>query len=184
MHIVVRFSALTAALCACLIVLASVAGSAQPPAPQLAALHLDQCALPCWLNIQPGVTPFEEAVEKVRAAHPSGLLTSGYGTAVTAAYLLGSPMGQVGIYSDAHGTVLQLTLLTHSVQGVRLGDVVSFLGTPTCTIRSPEAFIYASSGAFAVLYPSHGASRWRVALDHVEIRPITADQSPCATLIN
>jgi hypothetical protein len=161
-----------------------VIGHSQPPPTALAVLHLTECTLPCWLNIVPGDTPFAVAVDNVREATPSGIFTSGYATAVTAAYLLGSPMGQVGIYADERGTVLQLTLLTHTIQGVMFGDVVSFLGTPACTLRNPEAVIYTSPSTFAVLIPSRSNRGWHAPLDHIEIRPIEGDQSPCVSLTN
>jgi len=167
-----------------LIVIARLVGHSQPPPTALAVLHLTECTLPCWLNIVPGVTAFRDAVDNVREATNRGIFTSGYATAVTAAYLLGSPMGQVGIYADERGTVLQLTLLTQTIQGVAFGDVVSFLGTPACTLRNPEAVIYTSPSTFAVLIPSRSNRGWHAPLDHIEIRPIVGAQSPCVSLTN
>lgn|GEM_PF-1795012 len=182
--LLVRVVCALSAAFALLIIVARLVGHGQPPPSSIAVLHLDDCAMPCWLNIVPGVTAFRDAVDNVREANSRGIFTSGYATAVTAAYLLGSPLGQVGIYADEGGTVLQLTLLTHTLQGITFGDVVAFLGTPACTLRNPEAVIYTSSTTFAVLIPTRSNRGWHAPLDHIEIHRIEGDQSPCASLTN
>jgi hypothetical protein len=41
------------------------AGYAQPPSQWVALLHLNDCAMPCWIGIQPGVSTAGEALERL-----------------------------------------------------------------------------------------------------------------------
>ena len=178
---------LTCSLCATfalLILSLRVVGAATPPPESLAHLHLSDCALPCWLGIIPGETRFTDAVEQVTARNPGGAFTSGYGTAVISAYQVGSPLGQVGLYAASDGTVKQITLLTSRIEGITFGDVVSFLGIPTCETRYPASAVYVSASAFAVLIGSRTDRGWRTPLNNIEIRGIDGETQPCARLIN
>lgn len=186
MLIVVRFSALTAALCTCLIVLASLAGSAQPPAPQLAALHLDQCALPCWLNIQPGVTPFEEAVRRVTLTNPGSLFTSAYELSVMAAYQVNAALLQVGIYADEAGIVSSISIITANLELIPLGDVLAYSGTPNCLEAYNAYAVYATGTTEALVIGSGGPGNRNLwaALNNITIRLRDPEASPCALLNN
>ena len=44
---------------------AVVIGRQQPVPPRVAMLHLTDCQLPCWIGIIPGVTPMDEARQKL-----------------------------------------------------------------------------------------------------------------------
>lgn len=186
MVIVVRFSALTAALCACLIALASLAGSTQPPAPQLAVLHLDQCALPCWLNIQPGVTPFEEAVRRVTLTNPGSFFTSAYELSVMAAYQVNAALLQVGIYANEQGLVNRITIITSNLEPIPLGDVLAYSGTPNCLEAHTAYAVYATDTAEALVIGSgtvENRNLWG-ALNNISIRLRSAEASPCPLLNN
>jgi len=53
------------------IALAFLSGRVQPVPPQVAALHLDVCAPPCWIGITPGVTTLEEAKQRIAEFYPA-----------------------------------------------------------------------------------------------------------------
>ncbi len=48
-------------------------GRAQPPPPNVAFLHLDECQLPCWIGIVPGKTTLTEAKKLISVAFPQEL---------------------------------------------------------------------------------------------------------------
>jgi len=120
----------------------------------------------------------------VTERNPGGAFTSGYGTAVISAYQVGSPLGQVGIYADGDGMVMQITLLTGKIEGITFGDVVSFLGMPACKTRYPASAVYSSADAFAVLIGSRTEYGWRTPLNNIEIRRMVGDAHPCTRLMN
>jgi hypothetical protein len=50
---------------------AIVVGIQQPPSEWVSFLHLNDCELPCWIDIEPGKTTFAEARQRVMNAYQS-----------------------------------------------------------------------------------------------------------------
>jgi hypothetical protein len=45
------------------------AGYAQPPSRWIALLHLNDCAMPCWIGIKPGVSTVGEALQRLNGTY-------------------------------------------------------------------------------------------------------------------
>ncbi len=132
-------------------------GQTQPPPEILTDLHLNECALPCWLGIVPGQTAFVDAVQRVREAYAENVYTD------NASVLLVpfSEASDVEIFiGAAQGAVRTIQLRLDVGGGLTLGDVINWLGMPTCPISFTwETAHYVLSGAHVAIIPL-GSERW------------------------
>jgi len=158
-------------------------GRTQPPPQVIAALHLSDCTLPCWLGITPGKTTFKDAVQRVSAAYPQTVDASKYGNVVGATYQTGGSDGQIAVFADDDGIVRQITLYTSAAQGMMLGDIVNLYGLPGCMRKSPLELTYRSANALAgVLANSELQDRWRHSINNIRIHRFDGDKNiQCGT---
>lgn len=156
-------------------------GGAQAPPIGLTGLHLTECALPCWLGIIPGITEMTDAVERVRSATLGTLFRAGDGRSVSTAYEVAGALVRVDIVADEAGTVVQITMVTAPMRGIRLGDAVGYLGTPSCSSGRRSMALYAGETADAVVVGSAALGKpglW-TALSYIDIYVHAYDLHPC-----
>jgi hypothetical protein len=174
-------------LFALLIFVSQAFGSTQPPPTALAGLHLTECALPCWMGMTPGQTDMLDAVHRLESAQLGGMLfESSDGRSVTTAYPVTDALVRVDIVADEAGKVVQITIFTAPVRGLRLGDAVHYLGTPTCNGGNRAMALYTGTTADAVVVGSAplGKSGLRTALNYIDIYDHSYDLHPCAIPAN
>jgi hypothetical protein len=122
---------------------ALLVGLRQPPSDWAALVKLDECALPCWVGIEPGVTTLEDARAKIWQAYAgAGYTLEDFGSgqyAVTDArshYRIGITLNAGDDPSGERQTVpptVQQILLWADViptQRFSLRDLYGSLGTP------------------------------------------------------
>lgn len=182
-----RLILLLSVLFALLIFVSQALGSTQPPPAALAGLRLDECALPCWMGITPGRTEMADAVHRLNSAQLGGMLfESSDGRSVTTAYEVSNALVRVDMVADEAGKVVQITIFTAPVRGLRLGDAVRYLGTPTCNGGNRSMALYTGATADAVVVGSAplGKSGLRTALNYIDIYDHSYDLHPCAIPTN
>src|SRR4051812_48275747 len=89
---------MVSAVFALLIVAARLFGSKQALPEALINLHLTDCALPCWLGVVPGVTPFGEAVQRISAQYSGTVMVRT--SLVIDTYQIDTAFGSVGVLAD------------------------------------------------------------------------------------
>jgi hypothetical protein len=137
----IRVYALSLTLTLALLICAALlVGLRQPPSDWARLLRLDECALPCWVGIQPGTTSLDDAQAKVRQAYgdETAYTLEDFGSwqfAVTDE----RSHHRIGITLDAGGerqtvppTVQQILLWADVIptQRFSLRDLYGSLGTP------------------------------------------------------
>jgi hypothetical protein len=164
-----------------LVVAARLLGSAQPHPAALDGLHLTECVLPCWLGITPGITNMTDAAHRLRSAQLGGMLfESSDGRSVTTAYEVSGALVRVDLVADEAGTVAQITIFTQPLKGVRLGDAVAYLGTPTCSGGKRSIALYSGSTADAVAVGSvSGTAGLQGELSYIDFYAHSYELHPC-----
>jgi hypothetical protein len=125
-----------------------VIGQSQPPPKWIAALHLQDCALPCWINIIPGQTSGSDAFAYIdnhflttleQTAGPTLENGSGNGGLRLPIPDQNNPQGYVGlpflVFRSAmvsFGLRFDTDDPLPSALVPRLGDIASLLGPPSC----------------------------------------------------
>ncbi|MEO8394171.1 MAG: hypothetical protein ABI700_14370 [Chloroflexota bacterium] len=154
-------------VCALLIGGAQVIGGALPLPERLAQLHLNDCALPCWLGIRPGETKFADAAAQIRATYPQ-MDVSIQETQIFVQYLIHSSYG-AAVISITDGTVSSITLMTWDVDGLVVGDIANRFGAPDC-IPGQTILIYNFPRGYAVLVAGDDQKElWNQPLRGIEI---------------
>src|SRR5215207_2791177 len=116
-----------------LILAMHLVGSLQPLPQAMTELHLDECALPCWIGITPGETSFDDAIQHLTESHPMNVFVRG--PLIYADYQANAPIGQISL--QAWNGVINLIHLTPGRDAnLALGDIVQRFGTPGCEIPS------------------------------------------------
>ena len=144
-------------------------GNAQPPKAALAQLHLTDCALPCWLNITPGQTPFADAVERISTVYPQNK------PAITDGRIANTdtPFGQIILMADRNGIIRRISLPTFNLKEVSLADTVGLLGTPLWVVGShPVAAYYGCNTFMAVISGTSVDAGWRQRLVIIDIQDV------------
>jgi len=160
-------------------------GSTQPLPEAVQALHLTDCALPCWLGITPGETTFDEAVQRITASHPAISDIEAAESTAGGWYQVGSATVPIIVVADNHGIIAQIMLITTDVKDLTVGDVVNYFGMPTCVDSKLVLVIYSSQTAFAAFGYSTAHERWRMPLNTIEIHSTPEDNSkPCPISTN
>jgi hypothetical protein len=152
-----------------LILAMHLVGSLQPLPQAMTELHLDECALPCWIGITPGKTTFDDALDRLSESHPMNVFVRG--SLIYADYQANAPIGQISL--QAWNGVINLIHLTPGRDAnLALGDIVQRFGTPGCEIPSSHTtLVYTSPDAFAAILVSREVeNRWRKPLINIEIR--------------
>jgi hypothetical protein len=119
-----------------LIHVAQLIGASQPPSEIVRALRLNECTLPCWAGIVPGVTPMEDVQRRVistgargsirvtGSVSPEGRLVGDYRMSIN------DQMGTAFIsVAFSRGRVNQVVIMAGEVT---LGDLILIYGTPSC----------------------------------------------------
>ena len=92
----------------------------------------EPCEAPCWQNITPGETSYEEALARLEALE-SAIILQADDRAITFAGTSGAPCCQ--IISDDRGMIS--TILHQLKPRVQFGDVIAKLGEPTYVLGQP-----------------------------------------------
>lgn len=165
-----------------LVFAARALGSTQPTPAALSGLHLTECAPPCWLGITPGITEMTDAVHRLNSAQLGGMLfESSDGRSVTTAYEVSGALVRVDIVASEAGKVVQITIFTEPLKGVRLGDAVRYLGTPTCSGGNRSIALYAGATADAVVVGSAAeSSGLQSRLSYIDMYAHSYNLHPCA----
>ena len=160
---------LACAAFALLIFAARALGHILPPPEALHALHLTDCALPCWMGITPGQTSYEEALRRVEAAYPQAVIVQP--TQIFVEYLLDSSFGSA-VLGISDGQVDSIYLDLGDVEGIALGDAALLYGVPPCVVDEPPLILFYDSpqGYGALVARGEALERWRQPLDRIESR--------------
>lgn len=165
-----------------LVFAARALGGTQPHPAALSGLHLTECAPPCWLGITPGITEMTDAVHRLNSAQLGGMLfESSDGRVVTTAYEVSGALVRVDIVASEAGKVVQITIFTEPLKGVRLGDAVRYLGTPTCSGGNRSIALYAGATADAVAVGSPSdTGGLQSRLSYIDMYAHAYNLHPCA----
>lgn len=172
---------------ALLIHVAQLFGASQPPSEIVQALRLNECALPCWAGIMPGITPMEDVQTRVisTGAHGSIRVT---GSVSPAGRLVGDYRlivnGEAGTvfisvaFSD--GRVNQVVIMAGEVT---LGDLILMYGTPSCLSSTWDLYYDTPSGRATFAIDNAASPRYtavsRMILLEPQSRPDT--EQNCAS---
>ncbi len=155
-----------------LIIGARTIGGALPMPERLAQLHLNDCALPCWLGITPGETNYADAVAQIKATYPQ-MDVSVQATQIFVEYLIHSSYG-AAVISITDGMVSSITLLTWDVDGLVVGDIANRFGAADC-IPGQTILIYNFPRGYAVLVAGDDQKAlWNQPLRGIEIHSYDA----------
>lgn len=152
-----------------LVIAMHAVGSLQPLPQAMTELHLDECALPCWIGITPGETTFADALRRLNQSHPMNVYVRG--SLIYADYQANAPIGQISLQAW-NGVINLIHLSPGKDAGLALGDIVERFGTPGCEIPSSHTtVVYTSPDAFAAILVSREVqNRWCKPLINIEIR--------------
>jgi hypothetical protein len=154
---------------AALVVAARGIGAEQPSSALVEAMYLNDCALPCWIGITPGMASVDEAIAQLSrvfhlsaSPHITNTLTFDYSMSEYRVTVSDDDATIIFIVSKIDGTVNQFAFFL-SDQSVQLGDIVLAYGAPTCFSQrdvSTWNIVYHSAGRATIFIQTGRALRY------------------------
>ncbi len=170
-------SGLTALFALLIVTIEAISGAYPPPA--LAALHLTDCQLPCWLGITPGQTTLDQAVYRIQTAYPQATLNVNR-SAASFVVRGNSTRLAINVFADSRAVVSDLLLYTYDFDGLALGDVVSLLKKPFHLFGAPPLIAVPICPSYLIgVSGSTVGDGWQRSLAVLEIQD-TNGNTPCA----
>jgi hypothetical protein len=138
-----------------------ITGHNQPVPATVQRLYLTVCALPCWIGIIPGQTPFQLAKENIAQVFQEPdykietLARSDYNSTAELRIALSRTTESADVATEVwlratNGIVTDISL--HNMQ-ISLGDMVGLLGSPSCAFTG---IVGTHFGIINFVYPNDG----------------------------
>lgn len=166
---------------ALMVVVAKAWGTSQPLSQTLTALHLGDCALPCWIGIVPGVTRLEEVQRLVQRTGASGSFRI-TGSVSPQGNLIGDYRLQRDAQSNtfisvafSEGRVNQVMIVS---EDIALGDLMLAYGLPSCQAPIWDLYYDSPQGRATFVFDSAVSRRYTVTPRMILLQRPQPDSAP------
>jgi hypothetical protein len=156
-------------------------GKAQLAPEGISALHLTDCALPCWNGITLGKTQLGDAFRRIETEYGKASQTFFSDEAlINTHYETNISTGTLELYLDGGGVVREVRLYFTDIEGVTLGDVASLFGTPSRRFGVPPNIVTFHCESASMIVSSSGTQGWHNPLQVFVIGYDDTGTQPCA----